>query len=70
MGKPLFKKRCSVIREFLQLGFGGIQSFYNCCKTIDTTLNGFAILQFYTGDKVTEKMVADVENVLNVLKNE
>lgn len=70
ISKPLSKKRCAIIRGFLQLGFGGIHAFYNVCKSIDATLNGFKLIKFYEGQIDDEVLVTKLEAILEVLKYE
>jgi hypothetical protein len=55
---------------FLALGFVKGAAFYNVCKSLDTTLNGFRLLAFWNGQKVSKMMMAKLESILEVLKNE
>ena len=68
--KPLYKKRCAILKGFLQLGFGGICSFYNVCKSVDATLNGFKLIQFYKGELEDEVLVTKLESILEAIKYE
>ena len=68
--KPLNKKRCAIIRGFLQLGFGGIYSFYNVCKSVDATLNGFKLLKFYKGQLEDDVLATKLESILEAIKYE
>lgn len=67
--KPLHK--CYAIkRDFLRLGFRGRTAFYNACKSIDVTLNGFQLIEFYEGKKVPNKLISRLESILETLKYE
>jgi hypothetical protein len=68
--KPLFKK-CSVIKSrFKSFGFRGRSSFYNVCKSLDATLNGFEIFEFWELNKATDNFISRVECILNRLEHE
>jgi hypothetical protein len=68
--KPFNKRRCAIVTEFLRLGFGGICSFYNVCKSIDATLNGFKLIEFYEDRLVDDVFVTKLESVIEILKYE
>ena len=70
MYKPLNKKRCAIIGGFLQLGFGGIHAFYNVCKSVDVTLNGFKLIAFYKGYLRDEILTSRLEDILETVRYE
>lgn len=70
LSRQLEIKRCYIILCFRRFGFRGRTAFYNVCKSIDTTLNGLDIVQFYDFDFVSENMVIKMEAVLQKLKTE
>lgn len=67
--KPL-QKRAVIIGGFTHLGFTCRTAFYNVCKSLDSTLNGFELINFYNGEVVSETLVNRLEAVLEMLKNE
>jgi hypothetical protein len=67
---PLNNQRCTIISEFLQLGFGGISAFYNVCKSLDVTLSGLLLIQFYKGQSYDAKFLSKIEAILEILKYE
>lgn len=68
--KPLQQRYNTVMRGFLQLGFVGESVFYNICKSVDVTLNGFELIQFYKREKITEEMLVKVGAILEKIKYE
>lgn len=68
--KPLDTKRNAIKGAFAKFGFRGIIAFYNVCKSIDVTLNGFELIAFWRLNKGDEKLLLSLENVLTILENE
>jgi hypothetical protein len=40
------------------------------CKSIDITLNGFELIDFYQGDEVSKSIVSKLYAIIETLKNE
>lgn len=68
--KPFAIKCSSLKNRFKSLGFMGMTAFYNVCKSLDTTLNGFDIIRFWKFNQADENFLNKVEIVLNKLKYE
>jgi hypothetical protein len=63
-------ERNVILHEFKSLGFWGKTAFFNVCKSIDVTLNGFELVRFYQGDAVSKAVVSRLYAILERLKNE
>lgn len=63
-------ERNIILQGFRKLGFRGMVPFLNVCKTIDVTLNGLELLEFYNGSKVTESIANRLCAILEMLKYE
>lgn len=70
MNIEIQKERNNILLGFRKLGFGGITAFYNVCKSIDVTLNGFQLLEFYRGTAVYPQLVTSLYTILEKLKYE
>lgn len=68
--KPLHTKCYAIKKGFLQLGFKGKSAFYNACKSIDVTLNGFQLVSFYDNCEASETLLSKLESILEMLKHE
>lgn len=63
-------ERNIILHEFKSLGFWGKTPFFNVCKSIDITLNGFELIDFYQGDEVSKSIVSKLYAIIETLKNE
>jgi hypothetical protein len=70
MKRNIQLQRNIIITEFKSLGFLGMTSFYNVCKSLDATLNGFELIAFYFGHKVDQKIINRLYEIIESLKYE
>lgn len=63
-------KRWLVISGFVKLGFKSKGAFFNVCKSVLPTLNGFKLLAFWKGGFLCNDLMEDLINVLEIIKYE
>ena len=68
--RDIHLKRLNLIFAFRKLGFKSLQSFYNVCKSIDATINGFRLIEFYKHGNVPVEFVNKLDAILTQLKYE
>lgn len=68
--RSLIEKRLNIIINFKRLGFVGRVAFYNVCKSIDTTLSDFDIVDFYDYGNATVEFTNKMESIVNTLRYE
>ena len=64
------KERSIILSEFKKMGFWGKTAFFNVCKSLDVTLNGFELLQFYEGISVKQSLINRLYAIIECVKNE
>lgn len=64
------KERNAILLNFRKFGFMGVTPFYNVCKSVDVTLNGFRLLEFYRGTAVYPDLIDVLHGVLETLRHE
>lgn len=64
------KERSVILSEFENLGFLGRTPFFNVCKSLDVTLNGFELLEFYNGTNISQPLVSRLYAIIECVKNE
>lgn len=68
--KPLKLQRAKIVGGFFKLGFINKTAFKRVCLTLDSTLNGLDVANFYDGKTVTQKLINRLEAVLEMLRYE
>lgn len=63
-------ERAILMHEFKQLGFGGVQSFCNVCRSVDNTLNPFRLIELYHNTRTDMELLTRLHDVLETLKHE
>jgi len=63
-------QRNAILNDFNCMGFWGVAAFYNVCKSIDVTLSGFSLIEFYNGSKICEVLANKLETIIEILRYE
>lgn len=64
------KERNTILHGFRKMGFMGVVPFYNVCKNVDVTLNGFQLLEFYKGTRLHQDLITPLHTILETVRYE
>ena len=63
-------KGYTVLEGFRDLGFKSLRAFYNVCKSVDVTFNGYELIEFFKLGRASFSFLVGLEAVLYRLRYE